>query len=1102
MSARIKQMMDIDFEKGYSDKGTPIPPNQLAVDLKNKTLVETPTQLPTLKPRIKPTEVLPPTPKVTVEPTIKPLMGEPVKPKAEPTVKAKDKPLTEKQLIEKALAKQKEIETGVIEPTVKQEPIPTLKKKPDNILEIEKPYNEEIKRLKEQMNKGVGNKEMIQGRIKQLGFEKAAEVRKAIQGDSLEYVEGGFTSKELANAKKREATNYVGKKVTTPYGEGTIAKNSFGKVGVEFADGEIKYLEPSEVVAVKKVATPKVEPTPTVKPIIESKGNINGFVSGIETPKVGTSTGKFKETVMKSEYVSQPIKDRIEAIQKEFDLPTTSNEARYNVADKIVSDNFEDAVNLVKTGDKFNSSVEQFIARRVVDQLNSSGREDEAVEVLLNQAKKLRASGQEVQSASIWNKATPEGMQKWTLNTLKDTKIDKEKQKEIAINVGKRMKELKEQTDPAELKKLVTKQVKGKVEKALLNKLIADEGSQDRIVNLATNQIVNDVIGMSKGTRQVAGRMVSTGQAISHLLNATTTLGNIYGNVASILSEVVGSKGLGSLVDIPVSWVTGKRSLVNKTLKPSVALKQGYAQARQSATEILAGAGNISPDKDNLVITPAFKNVPIMRELEKALGLTLSTTDEFFKGMITADSMYNQLYARIGKAAEGLSLEEIKKQVTPQEFQRALEEAKFITFQNDSLVSSILTGAKNVLNLIGVGDSGRSLHGMPIKEFGLGDLVIKYSRVPGNIIARTVDMTPVGYAKALRIAFEIGADPTKQREFSQTFGRAMTGSGLTLAGMWLSKNGVIVGEDDKGTARQEQLKRSENLSGYKLNVSALNRLIKGESPELKEGDKLSTFVWLGPVAAILTMGAATNQAMEKGEDVGKAYSKAQGKTFNQIMDLPSLYTASKLYSEMRKEPEEGESIGGNAYRLAEVVASESLPGFVPSPVRQLAQGIDPVIRETKGKTMADTTKNKIKANIPFLSKSLEPRITPTGVEATRSVGPVRTFLDRGATEPYKPTAYTSKLNTIKELTGSTSHYPITFAPNTIKDRKGEKIELTPQEKTMYMRIVGSFINEKYTKLLANKNNISKREAESLIKRLSEIRSDATDKAKKEILRNR
>jgi hypothetical protein len=281
----------------------------------------------------------------------------------------------------------------------------------------------------------------------------------------------------------------------------------------------------------------------------------------------------------------------------------------------------------------------------------------------------------------------------------------------------------------------------------------------------------------------------------------------------------------------------------------------------------------------------------------------------------------------------------------------------------------------------------------------------------------------------------------------------------------------------------------------------LVRFIKGESTELQEGDELSTFVWLGPAAAILTMGAATQQAMGKGDDLGKAYSKAQGKTLNQVMDLPSLYVANKIYSELRKESDDN-TPGGKLYTIGEVVASESLPGFVLSPARQLAQYIDPVLRETKGKTMADTTKNKIKANIPFLSKTLEPRITPTGVEAPRSVGPVRTFLDRGATEPYKPTAYTSKLNTIKKLTDSTAHYPITFAPNTIKDRKGEKIELTPQEKTMYMRIVGSFINEKYTELLANKNNISKREAEYLVNRLSEIRSDATDKAKKEILRKR
>jgi hypothetical protein len=35
-------------------------------------------------------------------------------------------------------------------------------------------------------------------------------------------------------------------------------------------------------------------------------------------------------------------------------------------------------------------------------------------------------------------------------------------------------------------------------------------------------------------------------------------------------------------------------------------------------------------------------------------------------------------------------------------------------------------------------------------------------------------------------------------------GRAITGTGLTAAGMFLFKNGIIVGTDDKGTPREEQ----------------------------------------------------------------------------------------------------------------------------------------------------------------------------------------------------------------------------------------------------------------------------------------------------------
>lgn len=113
--------------------------------------------------------------------------------------------------------------------------------------------------------------------IKGNAMAAAAEIRKTLQGDSLTPVEGGLTTKELAAAVKREASNYIGKLVTVDGKPAKVFGNSFGKVTVQFEDGSKKTVESGmikarETTEVTTNESKQEAPAEAVKPAGKGRG--------------------------------------------------------------------------------------------------------------------------------------------------------------------------------------------------------------------------------------------------------------------------------------------------------------------------------------------------------------------------------------------------------------------------------------------------------------------------------------------------------------------------------------------------------------------------------------------------------------------------------------------------------------------------------------------------------------------------------------------------------------------------------------------------------------------------------------------------------------
>ncbi len=818
-----------------------------------------------------------------------------------------------------------------------------------------------------------------------------------------------------------------------------------------------------------------------IKPTTQGVENIVA-TNPVQTPNT-QNVRSFSQTALNSDATGTELKQMIESRP---DLYTRlTNEEATQVAKQMVEDNFEGALDMVKSGEKLSGSFEPAIGKELVVKLQELGRVRESLEVIESLSKKATKAGQDIQMFSLWSKMQPEGMTRWAQRTLDEAgiKLDEATAKQIFDEMTYIQNASRGGLAGNILNTLPPNQA------ALISKSINDSSMQ-RIKDLNVAKV------MQKVTDQIpvsTARKVSTFQALSHLLNAKTIGRNIYGNTTFAAMEQLSK--LGAIpFDLAMSVKTGARTTaLPKFTEP---FRNAFREGRRSLDEILLGVNVKDKGKFELFRGETFKN-PVLNTAEKGLSLGLKTPDEFYKGYLTADALSQQLRAR-GVDIKNLSLDEMIEKATKEELKQANDEALYATFQDNSLPAQFLTGTKDILNNIGVGKKVRGASGINTREFGLGDLTVKYTRVPGNILSRGIEYTPIGAMKALHNmakGFKGG-----QREIALQLGRALTGTGGIALATWLANKGVIVSQDQNRSLDARALDRSEGLGNYKLNLGAIERLLDGKDPSLQKGDELFSYNWNQPIGTMFAVGATLNEQLDGKVNGIKPYELA-GRTLEEMIDLPTLSIVKKMQYE-------GMSGDSNLLNVLSIPFTESLSGFVPGPVRQVTQAIDPVFRETRGEDPFESAALRLKSSIPGLSQDLEPRLSPTGEEQRRTEGIFPTFVSPSTITTFDPSPVSKDLKDLEDLTGESGQFPSRKAPNDITFNKQE-FKLTPEEKTIYQRTFG----QNYATALTNffedfKNSqgeLSDQSGEELInviKLVDRLEDMAKNIAKQQILEGR
>lgn len=543
---------------------------------------------------------------------------------------------------------------------------------------------------------------------------------------------------------------------------------------------------------------------------------------------------------------------------------------------------------------------------------------------------------------------------------------------------------------------------------------------------------------------------IKTYRYLSMLSKPATAARNLVGNMVYDPVEAV-SNNIGVGLDMLLSKYTGTRSVAADKSYFSKTKRKGMGEATLKSyieTGLDASVSN-AQGKYETGGSRSFKMVGNFLERflstwEKYSNYAMVTTDQMQKGGIQAEAQrgIDALEAK-GKVAKG-ALDG-----------RAEETARERTFQNEGKLSGVMGGMRNALNKLSIKDKqGGSI--------GLGDIMLPFTNVPGNIASAAIQYSPAGFinagaevVKVLNKAKAGTLTASEQAKAVTDFGRAFNGTmGIALFAV-LAGAGVmnVAGDDDED---KEALEKSEGVSGTQLNLSALNRWIAGESTEWRDGDDLVSIGFLDPINAQMTYGALLADCYK---DEGLTFANVAGgnleSAFQSVMDLPAMSQFQEIANGYKYS--KAKTTGGKVAEAALRYGASQATSFVPNVVSGVAQGVDGTVRDTyNGDTVWENNLNAMKSKIPGLRETLPAALDNWGQEKKYTGTAAENFLNAtlnpGSVTKYRTSAVNQELYRLESMNIDVK-YPEKKAPLD-GSRNGKDVDLTQDERRHYQMAYG------------------------------------------------
>lgn len=580
---------------------------------------------------------------------------------------------------------------------------------------------------------------------------------------------------------------------------------------------------------------------------------------------------------------------------------------------------------------------------------------------------------------------------------------------------------------------------------------------------------------------------------LSMLSKPATPGRNLTGNMVYDPVEAV-SNNIGVGLDMLLSKYTGTRSVAVDKSYFSKAKRKGMGEATLKSyieTGLDASVSN-AQGKYETGGSRSFKMTGNFLERflstwEKYSNYAMVTTDQMQKGGIQAEAQrgIDALEAK-GKVAKG-ALDG-----------RAEEIARERTFQNEGKLAQATGVVRRALNVFSIKDKRGG-------SFGVGDLILPFTNVPGNIASAAIQYSPAGFinagaevVKVLNKAKAGTLTASEQAKAVTDFGRAFNGTmGIAFFAV-LAGAGImnVSGDDDKD---KEALEKSEGVSGTQLNLSALNRWIAGESTEWRDGDDLVSIGFLDPINAQMTYGALLADCYK---DEGLTFANVAGgnleSAFQSVMDLPAMSQFQEIENSLKYS--KADTTGGKLADATFRYGASQATSFVPNVVSGVAQGVDGTVRDTyNGDTVWENSLSAMKSKIPGLRETLPAALDNWGQEKKYTGTAAENFLNAtlnpGSVTKYRTSAVNQELYRLGE--NIDIKYPEKKAPNS-GNRDGEKVSLDQDERRQYQMAYGQTAYDNIQKVIRSSvyKQSSDAEKAAAIQNLLEVATSAGKKKAK------
>lgn len=587
---------------------------------------------------------------------------------------------------------------------------------------------------------------------------------------------------------------------------------------------------------------------------------------------------------------------------------------------------------------------------------------------------------------------------------------------------------------------------------------------------------------------------IKTYRYLSMLSKPATPGRNLIGNMVYDPVEAV-SNNIGVGLDMLLSKYTGTRSVAADKSYFSKAKRKGMGEATLKSyieTGLDASVSN-AQGKYETGGSRSFKMTGNFLERflstwEKYSNYAMVTSDQMQKGGIQAEAQrgIDALEAK-GKVAKG-ALDG-----------RAEETARERTFQNEGKLSGVMGGMRNALNKLSIKDKqGGSI--------GLGDIMLPFTNVPGNIASAAIQYSPAGFIKAgaevvkvLNKAKAGTLTAAEQAKAVTDFGRAFNGTmGIALFAV-LAGAGVmnVAGDDDED---KEALEKSEGITGTQLNLSALNRWIAGESTEWRDGDDLVSIGFLDPINAQMTYGALLADCYKEDGKItfGDVTRENLSSIYQSVMDLPAMSQFQEIENSLKYS--KADTTGGKIADATLRYGASQATSFIPNIVSGVAQGFDGTVRDTyNGDTVLENGLNAMKSKIPGLRETLPAALDNWGQEKKYTGTAAENFLNAtlnpGSVTKYRTSAVNQELYRLGE--NIDIKYPEKKAPNS-GNRDGEKVPLDQDERRQYQMAYGQTAYDNIQKVIQSSvyKQSSDAEKAAAIQNLLEVATAAGKKKAK------